>query len=178
MSDFDPNNMSRMARSKKQKVEPEFARQSDRSSHKHKGFKIFLIVLGFAILSSVPIYGALNHQKTPQQTAIATSKKSTSQSQKASSETSAQSSSEQASSSETVASSTEAPAAASSEVADSSGPTAPSTPTTNSAVLGASQTLYNFAVTHGMTTDQVIALNPGLSVNNYTQYAGRTLNVK
>ncbi|ETJ38007.1 hypothetical protein Q604_UNBC07819G0001, partial [human gut metagenome] len=26
MSDFDPNNMSRMARSKKQKVEPEFAR--------------------------------------------------------------------------------------------------------------------------------------------------------
>ena len=108
MSDFDPNNMSRMARSKKQKVEPEFARQSDRSSHKHKGFKIFLIVLGFAILSSVPIYGALNHQKTPQQIATATSKKSTSQSQKASSEqsseTSAQSSSEQASSSETVAS--------------------------------------------------------------------------
>jgi LysM repeat protein len=44
--------------------------------------------------------------------------------------------------------------------------------------LGTSQTLYNFAVTHGLTTDQVIALNPGLTVDNYTQYAGTVLNIQ
>ncbi|WP_220739863.1 peptidoglycan-binding protein LysM [Leuconostoc miyukkimchii] len=184
MNDFDPNNMSRSARSKKKKVEPKFARENDKKSTEHKGLRIFLIVLAFAILSSVPVYGFFSHRNEPkQQAATSVSRKSTSSSETKTS--SSETTSEESSSSAEETSSVESSSEVSSEVSSSeeisssqSEASSSSSAVGQTAVLGASQTLYNFAVTHGMTTDQVVALNPGLTVSNYTQYAGRDLNIQ
>jgi hypothetical protein len=48
----------------------------------------------------------------------------------------------------------------------------------NTAVLAQGQSLWKFATDHGLTPEQVIALNPGLTVNNYPQYQGTALNIK
>ncbi|MBS1008375.1 peptidoglycan-binding protein LysM [Leuconostoc suionicum] len=184
MNDFDPNNMSRSKRPKKDKLEPKFSRKSD-SKSPNKGFRVLLIVLALAIISFVPVYGMITNQKSSKpQTAVSsstkrssTTKSTSSESSESSSESSVSSSSEEESvSSSEAASSEEAASSSSTETAESS--SASSSSTTTTAVLGTSQTLYNFAVTHGMTTSQVIALNPGLTVDNYTQYAGTALNIQ
>ncbi|WP_170124546.1 LysM peptidoglycan-binding domain-containing protein, partial [Fructobacillus ficulneus] len=46
------------------------------------------------------------------------------------------------------------------------------------AVLGTNQTLYNFAVTHGTTPTQLYALNPGVTSQNYSNFAGQSLRIK
>ncbi|WP_312040590.1 peptidoglycan-binding protein LysM [Leuconostoc lactis] len=189
MNDFDPNKMSRSARSKQQKIEPQFARKSSQRNREHKRLRVFLIVLGLLILSSVPVYGFwANHKAPQQQVASSVSHKKTASSKKASSVDSSSSSvassddtavSESAvSSSDDTSSVDESASSSAVESSSSVAPEASSSVANNTAVLGASQTLYNFAVTHGMTTDQVIALNPGLTVSNYTQYAGRDLNIR
>ncbi|KAA8346292.1 peptidoglycan-binding protein LysM [Leuconostoc mesenteroides] len=188
MNDFDPNNMSRSKRPKKDKLEPKFSRKSD-SKSQNKGFRVLLVVLALAVISFVPVYGMIANQKSSKpQTAVSsstkrssttksTSSESSESSESSSSESSASSSSEEESvSSSEAASSEESASSSSTETAESS--SASSSSTTTTAVLGASQTLYNFAVTHGMTTSQVIALNPGLTVDNYTQYAGTALNIQ
>ena len=181
MNDFDPNNMSRVAKNKKKKIEPKFAREAEKKAGEHKGLRIVLIILAFAILASVPVYGSWANKKEPQkQTATSVSRKTSSTVVKAT--TSSESQSEEPSSSETVSSSTEpssevSSTTSSSEAVSSTADTA-SSAVGQTAVLGASQTLYNFAITHGMTTDQVVALNPGLTVGNYTQYSGRDLNIQ
>ena len=151
---------------------------------------IFLIILGLLILSSVPVYGFwVNHKAPQQQVASSVSHKKTASSKKASSVDSSSSSvasSDDTAVSESAVSSSDDTSSVdesvSSSAVESSSSAAPevssSSVANNTAVLGASQTLYNFAVTHGMTTDQVIALNPGLTVSNYTQYAGRDLNIR
>ncbi len=155
MNDFDPNNMSRSKRPKKDKLEPKFSRKSD-SKSPNKGFRVLLVVLALAVISFVPVYGMIANQKSSKpQTAVSSSTKRSSTTKSTSSESSESSSTETAESS-----------------------SASSSSTTTTAVLGASQTLYNFAVTHGMTTSQVIALNPGLTVDNYTQYDGTALNIQ
>lgn len=184
MNDFDPNNMSRSKRPKKDKLEPKFSRKSD-SKSPNKGFRVLLVVLALAIISFVPVYGMITNQKSSKpQTAVSsstkrssTTKSTSSESSESSSESSVSSSSEEESvSSSEAASSEEAASSSSTETAESS--SASSSSTTTTAVLGTSQTLYNFAVTHGLTTSQVIALNPGLTVDNYTQYAGTALNIQ
>ena len=179
MNDFDPNNMSRSKRPQKDKLEPKFSRKSD-SKSPNKGFRVLLVVLALAIISFVPVYGMITNQKSSKpQTAVSSTTKSTSSesSESSSSESSVSSSSEEESvSSSEAASSEKAASSSSTETAESS--SASSSSTTTTAVLGTSQTLYNFAVTHGMTTSQVIALNPGLTVDNYTQYAGTALNIQ
>ena len=183
MNDFDPNNMSAQS-SPKDKLEPKFSRKSD-SKSPNKGFRVLLVVLALAVISFVPVYGMIANQKSSKpQTAVSsstkrssTTKSSSESSESSSSESSASSSSEEESvSSSEAASSEESASSSSTETAESS--SASSSSTTTTAVLGASQTLYNFAVTHGMTTSQVIALNPGLTVDNYTQYAGTALNIQ
>ncbi|MEX0380610.1 peptidoglycan-binding protein LysM [Leuconostoc sp. MS02] len=181
MNDFDPNHMSRSAKNKNKKVEPKFARVTDKKLGEHKGLRVLLIVLAFLILASVPVYGYWANKKEPQgQTATSVSHKVSSSTRKTT--TSSESQSEASSSSEAVSSSiepsSEVSSAPSSSEATSSSADAASSVTGQTAVLGASQTLYNFAVTHGMTTDQVVALNPGLTVGNYTQYAGRDINIQ
>lgn len=190
MNDFDPNNMSRLSRSNKQKIEPNFERQSDKKGNKHKGLKIALIILGFLILSSVPVLGMMTHQKSSNgvKTAATSSEETSSQSDANSSSSKVESSSSSSSAEseslpQSSSSSTDATSQDTNQVPSQSSSAVESVPSTPSvanttAVLGASQTLYNFATTHGMTTDQVIALNPGLSVANYSQFAGRSLNVK
>ncbi|MBZ6010978.1 peptidoglycan-binding protein LysM [Leuconostoc gelidum] len=183
MNDFDPSNMSRVAKNKKKKIEPKFAREAEKKAGEHKGLRIVLIILAFAILASVPVYGSWANKKEPQkQTATSVSRKMSSTVVKAT--TSSESQSEKSSSSETESSSVEPSSEVSSTPSSSSEAVSSSTADTASsavgqtAVLGASQTLYNFAITHGMTTDQVVALNPGLTVGNYTQYSGRDLNIQ
>ncbi|AFS40555.1 hypothetical protein [Leuconostoc gelidum] len=182
MNDFDPSNMSRVAKNKKKKIEPKFARETEKKTSEHKGLRIVLIILAFAILASVPVYGSWANKKEPQkQTATSVSRKMSSTVVKAT--TSSESQSEEPSSSETVSSSTEpssevSSTPSSSEAVSSSAADTASSVAGQTAVLGASQTLYNFAITHGMTTDQVVALNPGLTVGNYTQYSGRDLNIQ
>lgn len=187
MNDFDPNKMSRSARSKKQKFEPKFSRESDHKKQGGSGLRIFLIVAAFAILSSVPIYGAWANRKTPEKQATpTTSSKTTTDSSQKKSSSSEQSSSQSSSttsesSEESVSSSSEVQSSETDSAETSSSATEPSSSSsaaTNTAVLGSDQTLYNFAMTHGMTTDQVVALNPGLSVSNYTQYSGQNLNIQ
>ncbi|QEA58447.1 peptidoglycan-binding protein LysM [Leuconostoc koreense] len=187
MNDFDPNNMSRSKRPKKDKLEPKFSRKSD-SQSSNKGFRVLLVVLALAIISFVPVYGMITNQKSSKpQTAVSSSTKRSSttkstssestSSESTSSETSVSSSSEEEPVSSSEDTSNEEPASSSStEVTESS--SASSSSTTTTAVLGSSQTLYNFAVTHGMTTSQVMALNPGLTVDNYTRYAGTALNIQ
>ena len=63
MNDFDPNNMSRVAKNKKKKIEPKFAREAEKKAGEHKGLRIVLIILAFAILSSVPVYGSWANKK-------------------------------------------------------------------------------------------------------------------
>lgn len=182
MNDFDPNKMSRSKRPKKDKLEPKFSRKSD-SQSSNKGFRVLLVVLALAIISFVPVYGMITNQKSskPQTTVSSSTKRSSTtkstSSESSSSESSVSSSSEEESVSSSEDASNDEPASSSStEMAESS--SASSSSTTTTAVLGSSQTLYNFAVTHGMTTSQVMALNPGLTVDNYTQYAGTALNIQ
>ncbi len=180
MNDYDPNNMSRSNRPKNKKIEPKFARTSD-SKSENKGLRVALIVLGLVILSAFPVYGFFSNHKGSTPQTVSSSSQHKSSTQKSSSSTST--SSETTSSDSSVSSSSQSEASSSSEsttddeTAASSSSSASSSATTT-AVLGTSQTLYNFAVTHGLTTDQVIALNPGLTVDNYTQYAGTTLNIQ
>ena len=180
MNDYDPNNMSRSNRPKNKKIEPKFARTSD-SKSENKGLRVALIVLGLVILSAFPVYGFFSNHKGSTTQTISSSSQHKSSTQKSSSSTST--SSETTSSDSSVSSSSQSEASSSSEsttddeTAASSSSSASSSATTT-AVLGTSQTLYNFAVTHGLTTDQVIALNPGLTVDNYTQYAGTALNIQ
>ncbi|MGY3742376.1 peptidoglycan-binding protein LysM [Leuconostoc inhae] len=184
MNDFDPSNMSRAAKNKNKKVEPKFARESDKKTGEHKSLRIGLIILAFVILASVPVYGSWANRKEPQKQAeTSVSRKVSSTTEKKSTTSSeSESESETPSSSEAVSSSIEpssevSSTPSSSEAISSSADTA-SSASGETAVLGASQTLYNFAVSHGMTTDQVVALNPGLTVGNYTQYSGRDLNIQ
>ncbi|WP_407631949.1 peptidoglycan-binding protein LysM [Leuconostoc falkenbergense] len=180
MNDYDPNNMSRSNRPKNKKIEPKFARTSD-SKSENKGLRVALIVLGLVILSAFPVYGFFSNHKgsTPQTVSSSSQHKSSTKKSSSSSSTS----SETTSSDSSVSSASQSEASSSSEsttddeTAASSSSSASSSATTT-AVLGTSQTLYNFAVTHGLTTDQVIALNPGLTVDNYTQYAGTVLNIQ
>lgn len=180
MNDYDPNNMSRSNRPKNKKIEPKFARTSD-SKSENKGLRVALIVLGLVILSAFPVYGFFSNHKGSTPQTVSSSSQHKSSTQKSSSSTST--SSETTSSDSSVSSSSQSEASSSSEsttddeTAASSSSSASSSATTT-AVLGTSQTLYNFAVTHGLTTDQVIALNPGLTVDNYTQYAGTVLNIQ
>lgn len=180
MNDYDPNNMSRSNRPKNKKIEPKFARTSD-SKSENKGLRVALIVLGLVILSAFPVYGFFSNHKGSTPQTVSSSSQHKSSTKKSSSSTST--SSETTSSDSSVSSSSQSEASSSSEsttddeTAASSSSSASSSATTT-AVLGTSQTLYNFAVTHGLTTDQVIALNPGLTVDNYTQYAGTVLNIQ
>ncbi|QSB51185.1 peptidoglycan-binding protein LysM [Leuconostoc falkenbergense] len=180
MNDYDPNNMSRSNWPKNKKIEPKFARTSD-SKSENKGLRVALIVLGLVILSAFPVYGFFSNHKGSTPQTVSSSSQHKSSTQKSSSSTST--SSETTSSDSSVSSSSQSEASSSSEstiddeTAASSSSSASSSATTT-AVLGTSQTLYNFAVTHGLTTDQVIALNPGLTVDNYTQYAGTALNIQ
>lgn len=180
MNDYDPNNMSRSNRPKNKKIEPKFARTSD-SKSENKGLRVALIVLGLVILSAFPVYGFFSNHKGSTPQTVSSSSQHKSSTQKSSSSTST--SSETTSSDSSVSSASQSEASSSSEsttddeTAASSSSSASSSATTT-AVLGTSQTLYNFAVTHGLTTDQVIALNPGLTVDNYTQYAGTALNIQ
>ncbi|MGO3498699.1 peptidoglycan-binding protein LysM [Leuconostoc falkenbergense] len=180
MNDYDPNNMSRSNRPKNKKIEPKFARTSD-SKSENKGLRVALIVLGLVILSAFPVYGFFSNHKGSTTQTISSSSQHKSSTPKSSSSTST--SSETTSSDSSVSSSSQSEASSSSEsttddeTAASSSSSASSS-ATNTAVLGTSQTLYNFAATHGLTTDQVIALNPGLTVDNYTQYAGTALNIQ
>ena len=180
MNDYDPNNMSRSNRPKNKKIEPKFARTSY-SKSENKGLRVALIVLGLVILSAFPVYGFFSNHKGSTPQTVSSSSQHKSSTQKSSSSTST--SSETTSSDSSVSSSSQSEASSSSEsttddeTAASSSSSASSSATTTT-VLGTSQTLYNFAVTHGLTTDQVIALNPGLTVDNYTQYAGTALNIQ
>lgn len=180
MNDYDPNNMSRSNRPKNKKIEPKFARTSD-SKSENKGLRVALIVLGLVILSAFPVYGFFSNHKGSTPQTVSSSSQHKSSTKKSSSSTST--SSETTSSDSSVSSASQSEASSSSEsttddeTAASSSSSASSSATTT-AVLGTSQTLYNFAVTHGITTDQVIALNPGLTVDNYTQYAGTVLNIQ
>lgn len=180
MNDYDPNNMSRSNRPKNKKIEPKFARTSD-SKSENKGLRVALIVLGLVILSAFPVYGFFSNHKGSTPQTVSSSSQHKSSTKKSSSSTST--SSETTSSDSSVSSASQSEASSSSEsttddeTAASSSSSASSSATTT-AVLGTSQTLYNFAVTHGLTTDQVIALNPGLTVDNYTQYAGTALNIQ
>ncbi|HCU42083.1 peptidoglycan-binding protein LysM [Leuconostoc falkenbergense] len=180
MNDYDPNNMSRSNRPKNKKIEPKFARTSD-SKSENKGLRVALIVLGLVILSAFPVYGFFSNHKGSTPQTVSSSSQHKSSTKKSSSSTST--SSETTSSDSSVSSASQSEASSSSEsttddeTAASSSSSASSSATTT-AVLGTSQTLYNFAVTHGLTTDQVIALNPGLTVDNYTQYAGTVLNIQ
>ncbi|MDI6666990.1 peptidoglycan-binding protein LysM [Leuconostoc falkenbergense] len=180
MNDYDPNNMSRSNRPKNKKIEPKFARTSD-SKSENKGLRVALIVLGLVILSAFPVYGFFSNHKGSTPQTVSSSSQHKSSTKKSSSSTTT--SSETTSSDSSVSSSSQSEASSSSEsttddeTAASSSSSASSS-TTTTAVLGTSQTLYNFAVTHGLTTDQVIALNPGLTVDNYTQYAGTALNIQ
>ncbi|MDV8952316.1 MAG: peptidoglycan-binding protein LysM [Leuconostoc falkenbergense] len=180
MNDYDPNNMSRSNRPKNKKIEPKFARTSD-SKSENKGLRVALIVLGLVILSAFPVYGFFSNHKGSTPQTVSSSSQHKSSTKKSSSSTST--SSETTSSDSSVSSASQSEASSSSEsttddeTAASSSSSASSSATTT-AVLGTSQTLYNFAVTHGLTTDQVIGLNPGLTVDNYTQYAGTVLNIQ
>ena len=175
MNDYDPNNMSRSNRPKNKKIEPKFARTSD-SKSENKGLRVALIVLGLVILSAFPVYGFFSNHKGSTPQTVSSSSQHKSSTKKSSSSTST--SSETTSSESSVSSSSQSEVSSSSESTTDDETAASSSSATNTAVLGTSQTLYNFAVTHGLTTDQVIALNPGLTVDNYTQYAGTALNIQ
>lgn len=176
MNDYDPNNMSRSNRPKNKKIEPKFARTSD-SKSENKGLGVALIVLGLVILSAFPVYGFFSNHKGSTPQTVSSSSQHKSSTKKSSSSTST--SSETTSSESSVSSSSQSEASSSSEsTTDDETAASSSSVATTTAVLGTSQTLYNFAVTHGLTTEQVIALNPGLTVDNYTQYAGTALNIQ
>ncbi|WP_294975486.1 peptidoglycan-binding protein LysM [uncultured Leuconostoc sp.] len=187
MNDFDPSNMSRSAKNKNKKVEPKFARKSEKKTSEHKILRIGLIILAFVILASVPVYGSWANRKEPQkqaETSVSRKVSSTTE-KKATTSSESESESEAPSTSEIVSSSVEpssevssTPSSSSETVSSSITADTASSAVGQTAVLGASQTLYNFAVSHGMTTEQVVALNPGVTVGNYTQYSGRNLNIQ
>ncbi|MCK8617094.1 peptidoglycan-binding protein LysM [Fructobacillus sp. M158] len=137
------------------------------------GLLVFLVFLSMFLLASAPVYGMVKNQpKLTKSTTTATSTKSSSSKSaaKASSSASSDSSAMAQSSSDSMSSSA---AATSSDNQD-----AAATANADTAVLAAGQTLYNFAITHNTSPANIVNLNPGLTVQNYSQYAGQSLKIK
>ncbi|CAH1853629.1 LysM peptidoglycan-binding domain-containing protein [Convivina praedatoris] len=179
-------NQQPMSRSLRNKAEHKQAAKQD--AHQNKGHArliVFLVMVSLVVLSSAPIYGLISNHPSPSASKSSSSKKessaskseSTSSSSSSKSSTSSQSSSQPTSASEHSSSAMSESAQSSSQQPSQSSSSSQAA-TGNTAVLAPSQTLYNFAVSHGTTTQQVISLNPGLNANNYSQYAGQALRVK
>lgn len=188
MNDQTAPTLSRRQRFDRQHENQEQPKKEPRPKS-HGGLVVILVLLSLVLLASAPIYGLMkNSPKTVKTTSSSNSSKKTSQSatSSASSQSSdatsaAQSSTSQATSqSATSASQAESAAQSSqSQAAQSSDDqAAASAAAANTATLGANQTLYNFAVTHGTTTDQIYALNPGVTAQNYSKFAGQPLRIK
>ncbi|MCO0832313.1 peptidoglycan-binding protein LysM [Fructobacillus sp. W13] len=132
----------------------------------HGGLLVFLVFVSLFLLASAPVYGMVRNQpKLTQETKTSSSSKS--DSKKATKSATSNDDEEAASSSEASSSSSAQAAQQDAAAADA-----------NTAVLGANQTLYNFAVTHNTNAQAVINLNPGLTTQNYSQYAGQSLKIK
>ncbi|MDF7626833.1 LysM domain-containing protein [Lactobacillaceae bacterium L1_55_11] len=178
--------------------QPDQGNERSRSkANRHSGLKFFLGLLTVLIVASVPVYGWASNNRSDDAKTNGITKSSSSSSSKHSSdkssseskdkkdskEDSSQSeadarSSEAAASSKAADASSKAAAEESSKQAADASSAAASAANANTAVLSPGQTLYNFAISHGSTTQQIINLNPGVTVNNYSQYAGQELRIR
>ncbi|GAP02586.1 hypothetical protein FPFC_020330 [Fructobacillus pseudoficulneus] len=136
----------------------------------HGGLVVILVLLSLFLLASAPVYGLMkNAPKMTKTTTSATSSSSSAAS--SSSSATATSQSQSAASSQSQSATSQAQQSSDDQAASQAA-------SANTAVLATGQTLYNFAVTHGTTADQIYNLNPGVTAQNYTQYAGQSLKIK
>jgi cytoskeletal protein RodZ len=161
-------------------AQQQYSRTQNRRKSQRVSLVVGVLVAAVLVLSFVPLYKYLqNLNKPTQQTAVSTlattsetttSKSAVSKSKSnAAKSASAKSASEKAAS-EKAASESSAAAASSSEAAAAA-----------DAVVfdsGKYPTLYRFAAENGTTVANVIALNPGLTDTNYSQYYGQSLKIK
>ncbi|CAK8054015.1 LysM peptidoglycan-binding domain-containing protein [Eupransor demetentiae] len=172
----------------------------------HARLIVFLVMVSMIILSSAPVYGVITNgtpntsqssddqsnsksEKSSSSKSSSSTKKS--ESKKTESKKSESKKSEKSSSKVSEKSSSSAMSGMedgqggnnknndnSSTGSDNSNKTNNDSTNGNTAVLASGQTLYNFAVSHGSTTQQIMALNPGLTAENYSNYAGTALRIK
>ncbi|MBS9338101.1 peptidoglycan-binding protein LysM [Fructobacillus sp. M2-14] len=136
----------------------------------HGGLLVFLVFVSLFLLASAPVYGMVRNQpKLTHETKTSSSSKSDSKKATKSSTSNDD---------EAMESSSDADSSASSSSSAQSAQKDEAAADANSAVLGANQTLYNFAVTHNTNAAAIINLNPGLTTENYSQYAGQSLKIK
>ncbi|USS92232.1 LysM peptidoglycan-binding domain-containing protein [Fructobacillus americanaquae] len=170
MNDQTAPTLSRRQRFNRQHENQEQPKKEPRPKS-HGGLVVLLVLLSLVLLASAPVYGLMkNSPKTVKTTSSASSQSSDA------------TSSAQSSTSQSATSSSQADSAAQSSQSQanqaSDDQAAASAATANTATLNANQTLYNFAVTHGTTTDQIYALNPGVTAQNYSRFAGQALKIK
>ncbi|CAK1223980.1 MULTISPECIES: LysM domain-containing protein [Fructobacillus] len=184
MNDQTAPTLSRRQRFDRQHENQEHPKKEPRPKS-HGGLVVLLVLLSLVLLASAPVYGLVkNSPKMVKTTSSSNSSKKTSQSatSSASSQSSDATSAAQSSTSQSATSASQSESAAQSsqsQAAQSSDDqAAASAAAANTATLGANQTLYNFAVTHGTTTDQIYALNPGVTAQNYSKFAGQALRIK
>ncbi|MBS9334647.1 hypothetical protein LQZ24_01165 [Fructobacillus sp. M1-13] len=157
--------------SRKNRFDKKQSNKKQGGEKNYGGLLIFLVFLSMFLLASAPVYGMMKNQPKLTKTTTSSSKSTHKQSQQGTSQKAAMSdddadsaqSSSDASSSSAVASQNQDAAQAEDE---------------STAVLAAGQTLYNFAITHNTSPANIVNLNPGLTVQNYSQYAGQSLKIK
>ncbi|MBS9336052.1 hypothetical protein [Fructobacillus papyrifericola] len=138
------------------------------------GLLVFLVFLSLFLLASAPVYGMVKNQPKLEKTTSSSSTKSANK-KAATKSSNADSQAAQASSSNDMTSSADSSSAAASS---SDNQDAAANANADTAVLAAGQTLYNFAITHNTSPANIVNLNPGLTVQNYSQYAGQSLKIK
>ncbi|GAP03561.1 LysM peptidoglycan-binding domain-containing protein [Fructobacillus tropaeoli] len=179
MNDQTAPTLSRRQRFDRQHENQEQPKKEPRPKS-HGGLVVILVLLSLVLLASAPVYGLMkNSPKTVKTTSNSNSSKKTSQSATSSASSQSSDATSAAQSSTSQATSQSATSASQAEsAAQLSRSQAAQSSDDQAATLGANQTLYNFAVTHGTTTDQIYALNPGVTAQNYSKFAGQALRIK
>lgn len=161
----------------------QYSRTQNRRKSQRVSLVVGVLVVAVIALSFVPVYKYLQALNRPSETTgistlsttseTTTSKASVSKAKSSSEKAaSAKSASEAKASSEAAAKSSSEAAQSSSEAASSSSAAAEDTAQFESG------TLYSFARANNTTTDNLYALNPGLTAENYASYYGQALKIK
>ncbi|CAK1228389.1 LysM repeat (LysM) [Fructobacillus fructosus] len=174
------NNDGATVLSRKNRFDEPKKEKKPTGSKNHGGLLVFLVFLSLFLLASAPVYGMVKNQPKLAKSTTSSTKKTDKQNAKSQSATSQDNDQADSQSAVSSAKSSSSSAAESSSAADASSQSqeAAASANANTAVLGTGQTLYNFAITHNTSPANIVALNPGVTTTNYSQYAGQSLRIK
>lgn len=172
------NNDGATVLSRKNRFDEPKEEKNPKKESNHGGLLVLLVFVSLFLLASAPVYGMVKNQPKLSKSTTTSSKSTSKQSSKSQSSVTTDSTQESSDASSAAEASSAAAASSSEAAASSANEAATASANANTAVLGTGQTLYNFAITHNTSPANIIALNPGVTTTNYSQYAGQALRIK